>query len=276
MKDYFGYQGKTCVVTGASSGMGKAAAETLVDMGAKVYALDRTQTNVPGIQAYIYADLSNRDSIDAAFAQLPEKIDSFFGIAGVSGVVTDVNTTVVINYLANKYISEDLLPDRMADGGSIAFVTSIAGMGWERPQFKDMYTDIVAAEGWDGTMAVLEAKNWNETLEHRMGYAASKRMANHLVAQLQQKYLPRNIRVNAILPAATDTGMKDQFAINAGGLDNMIRTTGIANRLAQPREMAEPIIFINSDMASYISGALLVVDMGVQIQRQAGIGPKTY
>ena len=40
MKDYFGYQEKVVIVTGASSGMGKATAEILVDLGAKVYALD--------------------------------------------------------------------------------------------------------------------------------------------------------------------------------------------------------------------------------------------
>lgn len=46
MKDYFGYQNKNVVVTGASSGMGKATAEMLVDLGAKVYALDWNECDV--------------------------------------------------------------------------------------------------------------------------------------------------------------------------------------------------------------------------------------
>ena len=50
MKDYFGYQNKNVVVTGASSGMGKATAEMLVDLGAKVYALDWNECDVKGIK----------------------------------------------------------------------------------------------------------------------------------------------------------------------------------------------------------------------------------
>ena len=48
MKDYLGYTGKVCVVTGAASGMGKATAEMLVDLGARVYALDWAEVKVEG------------------------------------------------------------------------------------------------------------------------------------------------------------------------------------------------------------------------------------
>ena len=57
MKDYFGYNGKTVVVTGAASGMGKAAAEMLVDLGAKVYALDWAETVPSGVEKYIHITL---------------------------------------------------------------------------------------------------------------------------------------------------------------------------------------------------------------------------
>lgn len=71
MKDYLGYTGKVCVVTGAASGMGKATAEMLVDLGAMVYALDWAEVKVEGITAYLHTDLSKKESIDAAFAQIP-------------------------------------------------------------------------------------------------------------------------------------------------------------------------------------------------------------
>lgn len=61
MKDYFGYTGKVCVVTGAASGMGKATAEMLVDLGAMVYALDWAEVKVEGITAYLHTDLSKRN-----------------------------------------------------------------------------------------------------------------------------------------------------------------------------------------------------------------------
>lgn len=54
--DYFGYKNKICVVTGAASGMGKAATEMLVDLGAKVYALDYNDVDVKGIEKFIQVD----------------------------------------------------------------------------------------------------------------------------------------------------------------------------------------------------------------------------
>jgi NAD(P)-dependent dehydrogenase (short-subunit alcohol dehydrogenase family) len=72
MKDYFGYAGLNCVVTGASSGMGKATAEMLVELGADVYALDRNPCDVPGIKKFVSVSLSDPQSIDAAFAEMPK------------------------------------------------------------------------------------------------------------------------------------------------------------------------------------------------------------
>ena len=67
MKDYFGYAGKKCVVTGAGSGMGEATAKMLVELGAEVYALDIKPVTVQGIAQYIQVDLSEKSSIDNAF-----------------------------------------------------------------------------------------------------------------------------------------------------------------------------------------------------------------
>ena len=60
MKDYFGYQEKVVIVTGASSGMGKATAEMLVDLGAKVYALDWNICDVKGVEKFVHVDLSKK------------------------------------------------------------------------------------------------------------------------------------------------------------------------------------------------------------------------
>src|SRR5699024_1924501 len=101
--------GKVCVVTGAASGMGKETTEMLTELGAEVYALDIAKVTSSGIKKYIKVSLSEKESIDQAFEKLPENIDCFFGIAGVSGVHTDYTTTVTINYIANKYMVEQYL-----------------------------------------------------------------------------------------------------------------------------------------------------------------------
>ena len=161
MKDYFGYKGKTAVVTGASSGMGRAAAEMLVDLGAKVYALDWNECTVEGIVKFVKVNLGEKESIDACFAQLPEHINSFFGIAGVPGIKTDFNTTVTIDLLANTYITEEYLTKRMTKGDAIAFITSTGGFNWDREGNKIFYLPLIEAEGWDAKKAALEAMNLN-------------------------------------------------------------------------------------------------------------------
>jgi NAD(P)-dependent dehydrogenase (short-subunit alcohol dehydrogenase family) len=82
MKDVLGYAGKQVVITGAASGMGAAAAQLLVDLGAEVHALDIGAVKVPVRQA-ITTDMKNKASIDAAIARLPGQIDALFNCAGV-------------------------------------------------------------------------------------------------------------------------------------------------------------------------------------------------
>ncbi len=270
MKDYFGYAGKVCVVTGAASGMGKATAEMLVDLGAKVYALDWTTVNIEGIEKYICTDLSQKDSIDKAFETIPQQIDSFFGIAGVSGAKCDFITTAKIDLISNKYICEEILVNRMSKGGSIAFMTSTAGIGWEKEGNKKVYLPILEAKGWQASVEILE-KSILRHLPGTLGYPFSKLAMNYYVAQLQKEFASTGIRVNAVLPGSTDTGLKDEFTKMAGGETELLKHCGYAHRLAKSKEMAKPIVFLNSDMASYISGELMIVDYGSTIEETAQI-----
>lgn len=270
MKDYFGYAGKICVVTGAASGMGKATAEMLVDLGAKVYALDWATVNIEGIEKYICTDLSQKDSIDKAFEAIPQQIDSFFGIAGVSGAKCDFITTAKIDLISNKYICEEILVNRMSKGGSIAFMTSTGGIGWEKEGNKKVYLPLLKAKGWQASVEVLE-KSILRHLPGTLGYPFSKLAMNYYVAQLQKEFASTGIRVNAVLPGSTDTGLKDEFTKMVGGETELLKHCGYAHRLAKSEEMAKPIVFLNSDMASYISGELMIVDYGSTIEETAQI-----
>ncbi len=270
MKDYFGYAGKICVVTGAASGMGKATAEMLVDLGAKVYALDWATVNIEGIEKYICTDLSQKDSIDKAFEAIPQQIDSFFGIAGVSGAKCDFITTAKIDLISNKYICEEILVNRMSKGGSIAFMTSTGGIGWEKEGNKKVYLPLLKAKGWQASVEVLE-KSILRHLPGTLGYPFSKLAMNYYVAQLQKEFASTGIRVNAVLPGSTDTGLKDEFTKMVGGETELLKHCGYAHRLAKSEEMAKPIVFLNSVMASYISGELMIVDYGSTIEETAQI-----
>ena len=267
MKDYFGYQNKNVVVTGASSGMGKATAEMLVDLGAKVYALDWNECDVKGIKQYVHVDLSKKESIDQAMKELPSHIDSYFGIAGVSGMKNDFMTTVSIDFIANKYLIH-----AMSENGTIAFMTSTGGNGWEKEENKKYYIDAILASGWNATVEAI-MKTGFQYLPGTLGYPYSKLAMNYYTAYLQKSFASKKIRVNAVLPGSTDTGMKSEFTEMAHGEEGLLSHCGYANRLAYSKEMAGPIVFLNSEMATYASGVLMEVDYGNTVEERANIKP---
>lgn len=257
MKDYLGYKNKVCVVTGASSGMGKATVEMLIDLGADVYALDVNECTVKGLKQFVNVNLANKDSIDKAFANLPNKIDCFFGVAGVSGVKTDYNTTFNINYTANMYICESYLKERMVEGGSITIVSSCSGIAWK--EYLEECQIFSKVHTWEGVQAKLKELIPIESPSY-VAYLFSKRVVIAYANELSLELAPKHIRVNSILPGSTDTGMKTEFVAMAGSLDNMIKDAGMAGRLATSEEMAMPIVFLGSNMASFINGEEIIVD----------------
>lgn len=256
MKNYFNYEGKNCVVTGASSGMGKATVEMLVDLGASVYALDLNECTVPGIKEFYKCNLANKNEIDEVFAKLPEKIDSFFGVAGLSGSKTDYMTTFNCNYTANMYITLNYLKTRMTKGDAIVFVSSTAGLNWK--QFKKEQDKVVHANTWEEVEKIVEPLS--KIAMPTFAYMYSKRCLSQFACEQAIELGKLGIRVNNVMPGSTDTGMKDEFEKMAGGEEALLAETGTAHRLASPEEMAYPIVFLNSDMASFISGIDLCVD----------------
>ena len=84
MIDILKYQGTTCVVTGAASGMGGACARILVELGADVIGLDVQDIEAP-VKEAIRLDLMQEESIEQVVSQLPAKIDRLFNCAGIPG-----------------------------------------------------------------------------------------------------------------------------------------------------------------------------------------------
>ena len=272
MMDYLGYKGKVCVVTGASSGMGKAVVDILVELGAEVYALARREIDTP-VKKMIKTDLAQKDSIDAAFSHIPEEIDNFFGTAGVAGVKEDFLTTVTVNFIANKYITDEYLTKRIKEGGSIGYITSNGGLRWERPVMKEEILPIISAQGWDDTIKAVESLG--ET-RGNVGYAFSKRAGNYYAATMVPVFGAKKIRINCVLPGATNTGMTDDILVNTRGMENLLKFSGVLGRLAEPKEMAWPLVFMGSDVASYMSGTMMDVDAGTNAMMLAGIMPDIY
>lgn len=267
MKDYFGYNGKNCVITGASSGMGRATAEMLVDLGANVYALDINPCPVEGITEYYQCNLTDKASIDSVFTKLPSHIDCFFGVAGLSGAKTDYRTTFNCNYTANVHITNEYLKNRMSAGGSIVYVTSIAGLEWKK--FKKEQNKVVKLKTWEEIDRAID--RLAEKAHPTFAYMYSKRCMSHYACKTAIELGKVGIRVNNVLPCSTDTGMKKEFEDMMGSPEGLIKQAGLAGRLASSDEMGMPIVFLNSDMASFVSGIDLCVDMADTSMKILGI-----
>jgi len=266
MKNYFEYSGQTVVVTGAASGMGKATSEILVDLGAKVYALDYAKVEIPGIELALQVDISSREQIDEVFNQLPNKIDKFFGVAGVSGQQHDFTTTTVINFLANKYMVEEYLENRIAENGAIVFVSSLGALYWEN--HLDEMKQFMDAKGWDETYKAIADANKDNEKSGVDGYTLAKRLINYFTLDKVKYFSKKKVRLNVIMPAGAKTGLTKEFADTVGGEENLFM--GYAGRIATPEEMANAMIFLNSEMATYINGITLYVDAGHTVPETLG------
>ena len=256
MKEYFGYKDKICVVTGASSGMGEATAKMLVDLGAKVYAIDMNECKVDWITEFIKCNLANKEEIDEAFKKIPEHIDAFFGVAGLSGAKTDYRTTFDCNYTANMYITLNYLKNRMTKGGAIVYCTSTAGLEWKK--FKREQNKVVHSKTWEEV--VEKTKKLAATAPSTFAYMYSKRCLSQFACEQAVEFGKKGIRINNVLPGSTNTGMKQEFQDMVGSEEGLIAEAGLAGRLAKSEEMAYPMVFLNSDMASFIVGLDMVVD----------------
>lgn len=267
MKDYLNYKGKICVVTGSSSGIGKSTCKILVDLGAIVYGIDRNPCEIDGLKQFIQCDLSNKNSIDQAFNSLPNHIDSFFGVAGLSGGKTGYWTTFTVNFIANKYITDTYLTNKMTNGGSIAYVTSCGGLMWEK--WKKEYIKIMKAKTWDEMIKFMKKVSPKDGAGI-MAYTLSKRAMNYYASLMALELGKKGIRVNAFLPGSTATGMKKEFEKMAGGEEKLKSENGVVGRLATPEEMAEPLVLLNSDASRFVSGLIYIADMGHNAEKTLG------
>lgn len=256
MENLLGYQGQNVVITGAASGMGQAAAQLLVDLGADVYALDIAPVSVP-VKAAIETDMKDPASIDAALAQLPATVGSLFNCAGVPSPPFSARDTLLINFVGLRYLTEGLLP-RLQEGGAIASIASTAGMGWKG--------NLAAVKNYlalDNDFA--SANTWFEANPEACadGYGFSKQ-AIIVYTMMQAKALAaRNIRINCIAPSPTASGFMDTLKGEGEMPDEVIDLFLPSNgRYATGAEMGEPLVLLNSKLASFVSGINVPVDFG--------------
>ena len=254
MDDVLQYRGKRCVVTGSASGMGAAAAQILVDLGAEVIGLDVKPTEV-AVAQQITVDLKDKASIDAAVAAIGSPVDAVFSVAGLPGQPFSDFDTVMVNFVGAVHLIESLVP-AMPAGSAVCCVASNAGMNWQL--VRDELHEIVQLPGFDAMREFIEA-NPDRILS---GYAPSKQLVNAWVAWRSPSMLSKHgIRLSNTNPGPTNTAMMPAFEAMAGAelIDAFVGPSG---RRSTAEEQAWPIVFLNSPRCSYVAGVNFATDAG--------------
>jgi len=252
--------GKLVIVTGASSGIGRAAAIALAGQGASVACLGRNMPNLEeavsaakeeqkkqGGDAAIFGcecDVTSEESVKKAVEESlskfsSSKIDSLVNCAGVliggatqATSVETFDTNFNVNTRGTFLLMHHCLPHFNEEGGSIVNVSSVTGL-----------------QSFAGTFA----------------YCASKAAVDMMTKCAAVDLAEKKIRVNAINPGVIKTELQKR-----GGLTDEVykqflersKVTHPLGRVGQPEEVAELITFLCSDKSSFITGTSIPIDGG--------------
>ncbi|NVM90359.1 NAD(P)-dependent dehydrogenase (short-subunit alcohol dehydrogenase family) [Variovorax sp. SG517] len=247
-------QGKTIVVTGASSGIGAEVARVARFAGARVLGMDRNDPSLT-LDGFVKADLSSAATIDAAVAQLPERFDALCNIAGVPGTAP-AGLVADVNYLGLRHLTEQALP-RIARGGAIVNVASILGAEW--PQRLEAHKALAEARGFEAGAQWLR----DHPVPQQTCYQYFKEaLIVWSATQSQQWFLTHGVRMNCVAPGPVFTPILGDFVSMLG----QERVQADAHRMLRPGfadEIAPVIAWLCSDEARWISGANIPVDGGL-------------
>ncbi len=240
--------GKTAIVTGSSQGIGRTCAETLHTAGANIvvnYFEDREGHNREradqvvrklGDRAIMLAaDVRHPDQLDHLVAKTMGTFGSIDILVNNAGILRDRSfrkmsqdewQTVIDTNLTGVFNSCKAALEHLSDGGTIVNVASLS-----------------AVTGFFG----------------QANYAAAKAGVMTLTRVLSRELARRNIRVNAVAPGVVDTEMGQ--SIPEENRKAMLANVPLG-RFAEPAEIADVIVFLASDLASYITGQTIHVNGG--------------
>jgi NAD(P)-dependent dehydrogenase (short-subunit alcohol dehydrogenase family) len=252
MGEFASYQNKRIVVSGCFSGMGEATARLLLKLGAEVHGVDYKPTTLK-LASFTQLDLREPAAIDAAAKKIGGKVDALFNCAGLPQTSPPLDV-MRVNYAGTRRLTERVLP-LMSAGGAIVSISSNGGLGWSRRL--PVLMQLMKIEAYEDI--VKWCQDNAETV--REGYAFSKEALIVWTMMTSTHLIKRGIRINCTMPGPTQTPMMAQFE-QATAASVLEAAAQPINRRSTPDEQAGPLVFLNSDAASYINGVALPVDGG--------------
>jgi NAD(P)-dependent dehydrogenase (short-subunit alcohol dehydrogenase family) len=259
------YERKHVVVAGGGgTGMGASAVTLLRRAGADVTVLDRRPP--PDGARFVPVDLSDPAAIDGALGELGDRVDALFNCQGIAGSSDGTTSADVmrVNFLGVRHLTERVLP-LIPPGGAVASIASVGGLGWERR--RDAIDELLATGDFGAGLEWVDAQS-NGLLEQPFprAYSFSKQALIVWTMRRAVTAIDSGVRVNCSSPGSTATAMATDFPED--GVRYISRPIG---RASTPEEQAWPIVFLNSDAASYINGTNLIVDGGNAAARTLGL-----
>ncbi len=242
----FSLQGKRILVTGASSGIGRAIAIECSRMGASLVITGRNEARLaetlaemgsPDAHLLLQADLSKEEDIASLVEAIPFKLDGVVQCAGFTIPTPfqflskeDMSSIMRVNFEAPVFLTQRLLKcKKMAKPASVVFVSSING---------------VCVSFVGGSI-----------------YAASKGAINGIVKTMALELAAKGIRVNCVNPGMVETNILSDGAITTEQMEEDTKRYPL-KRYGRPHEIAHAVIYLLSDASSWVTGTNLVIDGG--------------
>ncbi len=245
-------QEKSILITGGSTGIGRATALRCADQGASVTIADINDEageetvsdikNSGGQAAFVHCDVTNSDHVKGMIRKAVEsfgKIDGCFNNAGIEGKFTNIlkmteeeyDLTVAVDlkgvWLCIKYEIEQMLTQGTI--GSIVSTASVAGL--------------VGTRGGSA-------------------YCAAKHGVVGITKCAALEFSRKGIRVNAVCPGVIETPMVERMTSDTGISNAQLAEQEPIGRLGDPKEIGEAVVWLLSDLSSFVTGVAMPVDGG--------------
>lgn len=239
----FDLSGKNAVVTGGSSGIGKAITETLKEQGAEVFVIDLNENpsnKKEGIHT-ITADITQWNELSTSLGSLPQTIDILVNNAGI-GFVGNIEQTE----------EEDF--DRL-------YQVNVKGV------FNCVKTILPRMKQQGGVIINMASIVSHIAVKDRLAYTTTKGAVWAMTNSIAKDYLEDGIRCNSVSPARVHTPFVDDYLEkNYPGREKemykKLSQTQPIGRMANPQEVADLVLYLCSNEASFITGTDFPIDGG--------------
>jgi NAD(P)-dependent dehydrogenase (short-subunit alcohol dehydrogenase family) len=258
MQKMFALANKVAIVTGASSGIGRAAAKLFAEEGAKVVVAARRQAG-----------------LDALVAEIEEADGTAIALAG--DVIDEAYAKALVDLAVEKFGGLDIAFNNVGAVGTMGPISELSLKGWRETLDANLTSAFLGAKYQVPAMVERGGGSLIFTstfVGHTVGmpgmtsYAASKAGLIGLTQVLAAEYGAKGVRVNALVPGGTDTPASITNAPDAGPeVLAFVEALHALKRIAQPHEIARAALFLASDASSFTTGSALFADGGVSITR---------